>query len=36
MQKQAESLRRAFKKLQGEQLRRDDLTVLGFAAFGRR
>ena len=36
MQKQAELLRRAFKKLQGEQLRRDDLTVLGFAAFGRR
>jgi PAS domain S-box-containing protein len=30
MQKQAESLRRAFKKFQGEQLRRDDLTVLGF------
>ena len=30
MQKQAESLQRSFKKFQGEQLRRDDLTVLGF------
>jgi serine phosphatase RsbU (regulator of sigma subunit) len=30
MQKQAESLRRSFKKFQGQQLRRDDITVLGF------
>ena len=30
MQKQAESLQRSFKKFQGQQLRRDDLTVLGF------
>ncbi|HET9538382.1 MAG TPA: SpoIIE family protein phosphatase, partial [Mesorhizobium sp.] len=30
MQKQAESLQRSFKTFQGEQLRRDDLTVLGF------
>jgi PAS domain S-box-containing protein len=30
MQEQEESLRRAFAKYQGQQLRRDDLTVLGF------
>ena len=30
MQKQAESLQQSFKKFQGQQLRRDDLTVLGF------
>jgi PAS domain S-box-containing protein len=30
MQKQAESLQRSFTKFQGQQLRRDDLTVLGF------
>jgi len=34
MQKQAESLRRSFKKFQGQQLRRDDLTVLGFVPLG--
>jgi PAS domain S-box-containing protein len=30
MNKQAESLLRSFKKFQGQQIRRDDLTVLGF------
>jgi PAS domain S-box-containing protein len=30
MREQEESLRRAFEKYQGQQLRRDDLTVLGF------
>ncbi len=30
MQKQAESLKRTFAKYQGQQMRRDDLTVLGF------
>jgi|GEM_PF-1674013 len=30
MSEQAESLRKAFDKYQGEQIRRDDLTVLGF------
>ena len=34
MQKQAESLLRSFKKFQGQQLRRDDLTVLGFVPLG--
>jgi serine phosphatase RsbU (regulator of sigma subunit) len=34
MQKQAESLQRSFKKFQGQQLRRDDLTVLGFVPLG--
>jgi len=34
MQKQAESLRRSFKKYQGQQPRRDDLTVLGFVPLG--
>jgi len=35
MQKQAESLQRSFTKFQGQQLRRDDLTVLGFMPLGR-
>jgi PAS domain S-box-containing protein len=35
MQKQAESLQRSFRKFQGEQMRRDDLTVLGFVPLGR-
>jgi PAS domain S-box-containing protein len=35
MQKQAEALQRSFKKFQGQQLRRDDLTVLGFVPLGR-
>ena len=30
MSEQEESLRRAFAKYQGQQIRRDDLTVLGF------
>jgi serine phosphatase RsbU (regulator of sigma subunit) len=30
MREQEESLRRAFAKYQGQQIRRDDLTVLGF------
>jgi len=34
MQKQAESLRRSFKKFQGQEPRRDDLTVLGFVPLG--
>jgi len=34
MQKQAESLQRSFKKFQGQQPRRDDLTVLGFVPLG--
>jgi PAS domain S-box-containing protein len=34
MQKQAESLRRSLKKYQGQQPRRDDLTVLGFVPLG--
>jgi serine phosphatase RsbU (regulator of sigma subunit) len=34
MQKQAESLQRSVKKFQGQQPRRDDLTVLGFVPFG--
>jgi serine phosphatase RsbU (regulator of sigma subunit) len=34
MQKQAESLQRSFKKFQGQQLRRDDITVLGFVPLG--
>jgi serine phosphatase RsbU (regulator of sigma subunit) len=35
MRKQAESLKRSFKKFQGRQPRRDDLTVLGFVPLGR-
>jgi len=35
MQKQAGALQRSFKKFQGQQLRRDDLTVLGFVPLGR-
>jgi PAS domain S-box-containing protein len=35
MQKQAESLRRSLKKFQGQQPRRDDLTVLGFMPLGK-
>jgi serine phosphatase RsbU (regulator of sigma subunit) len=35
MQKQAESLKKSFKKFQGRQPRRDDLTVLGFVPLGR-
>jgi PAS domain S-box-containing protein len=35
MQKQAESLKRSFKKFQGQQPRRDDLTVLGFVPLGK-
>jgi PAS domain S-box-containing protein len=34
MQKQDESLCRSFKKFQGQQPRRDDLTVLGFVPLG--
>jgi serine phosphatase RsbU (regulator of sigma subunit) len=34
MQEQAESLRRSFKRYQGQQPRRDDLTVLGFVPLG--
>ena len=34
MQKQAESLQRSLKRFQGHQLRRDDLTVLGFVPVG--
>jgi PAS domain S-box-containing protein len=35
MQKQAELLQRSLKKFQGQQLRRDDLTVLGFVPLGK-
>ena len=34
MQKQAESMQRSLRKFQGQQLRRDDLTVLGFMPLG--
>ena len=35
MQKQAEALKRSFAKHQGQQLRRDDLTVMGFVPLGK-
>ena len=34
MQKQSDSLKRSFAKYQGKQMRRDDLTVLGFVPIG--
>ena len=34
MEEQAEALKRSFETYQGEQLRRDDLTVLGFVPLG--
>jgi serine phosphatase RsbU (regulator of sigma subunit) len=35
MQIQAEAVRKALAKYQGRQIRRDDLTILGFIPHGR-